>query len=52
MNAAQALMFYVKNRGKNNQMLEKARHYLDICKNLEPANEKYQKLETIYAELN
>ena len=52
MNAAQALMFYIKNHGRNDQMLEKARHYLDICKNLEPENEKYQKLEAIYTGLN
>ncbi len=52
MNAAQALMFYIKNHGRDDQMLEKARHYLDICKNLDPENEKYQKLEAIYTGLS
>jgi len=52
MNAAQALLFQMKGSGKNDQMLDKARHFLDVSKNLDKNNEKYQKLEVIYSELS
>ncbi len=52
MNAAQALLFQIKSHGQNNKMLDKARHYLDISNDLDPQNEKYQKLESIYTELS
>ncbi len=52
MNAAQAFIFYIKATGKNDELLDKARHFLDISHNLDENNEKYQKLETIYSELS
>ncbi|MCW8931791.1 MAG: response regulator [Gammaproteobacteria bacterium] len=52
MNAAQALMFYIKATGANDELLNKARHFLDISQKLDKNNEKYQKLETIYSELS
>lgn len=52
MNAAQALLFYMKATGQNKELLERARTYLDISHGLDNHNEKYQKLETIYSELS
>lgn len=52
MNAAQAIIFYIKATGKNDELLDRARHFLDVSKNLDRNNEKYQKLETIYLELS
>ena len=52
MNAAQALLFYIKATGKNDEMLDKARYFLDVSQNLDKNNEKYQKLESIYSELS
>lgn len=51
MNAAQAFMFYMKATGKNDELLNKARHFLDVSHNLDKNNEKYKKLESIYSEL-
>jgi len=53
MNAAQALLFYIKTRGKNDTLLlDKARYFLNVSQKLDNSNEKYQKLETIYSELS
>jgi len=52
MNAAQSLLFYMKDSGKNDELLHKARHFLDISQSLDKSNEKYQKLESIYSELS
>ena len=52
MNAAQALLFYMKATGKNKEFLDRARNYLDISRALDQNNEKYQKLEVIYSEVN
>lgn len=52
MNAAQSLLFHVKATGRNQELLNKARQYLDISQNLDSNNEKYQKLELIYSELS
>jgi len=52
MNAAQALMFHMKSSGKNQELLDKARHFLNISQGLDSNNEKYQKLETIYSGLS
>ncbi len=52
MNAAQAYLFYLKGTGKNPDLLDKARHFLDISQNLDKNNKKYQKLEHIYSELS
>ena len=52
MNAAQALLFYVKATGKNEDLLDKARHFLDVSHDLDQHNEKYKKLESIYTELH
>jgi predicted Zn-dependent protease len=52
LNAAQALLIYMKHKGKDQQMLEKARHYLDVCSALDAHNERYKKLELIYQELS
>lgn len=52
MNAAQALLFYIKATGKNDELLDKARYFLDVSQNLDNSNEKYQKLESIYSELS
>ena len=52
MNAAQSLLFYLKATGNDKELLNKARHFLDISQRLDEDNEKYQKLEAIYSELN
>ena len=52
MNAAQALLFQFKASRKDKELLNKARHYLDISQQLDNNNEKYQKLESIYSELS
>ncbi len=51
MNAAQAILIYVKKSQRHKDLLSKARHYLDISKALDKNNEKYQKLEAIYTSL-
>ncbi|MCU7938069.1 MAG: response regulator [gamma proteobacterium symbiont of Bathyaustriella thionipta] len=51
MNAAQALLIYLKSTGVDAELLDKARHYLDISQKLDKHNEKYQKLEAIYSGL-
>jgi len=52
MNAAQALLFHYRGNRKDKSLLEKARNFLDISQKLDKANEKYQKLESIYQELS
>lgn len=52
MNAAQALLFYIKATGRNKELLHQARTYLDISHKLDKNNEKYQQLESIYSELS
>lgn len=52
MNAAQAILFYIKKAGKNNKSLDRARYFLDVSKSLDKDNEKYKKLESIYSELS
>jgi len=51
MNAAQALLFFIKATGRDKELLQRARAYLDISQKLDNSNEKYLKLETIYSEL-
>ena len=52
MNAAQAILFYIKATGSNPELLERARNYLDISQRLDKNNEKYQKLEDIYSDVS
>ena len=52
MNAAQAILIYIRNTGHHQELLDKARYYLDISQNLDKNNEKYQKLEAIYSGLS
>ncbi|MCU7818012.1 MAG: response regulator [gamma proteobacterium symbiont of Lucinoma myriamae] len=52
MNAAQALLTYIKNTGHHQELIDKAQYYLDISQNLDKNNEKYQKLEAIYSGLS
>ena len=52
LNAAQSFLFYMKGAGKNDELLEKARHFLDVSQKLDKDNERYQKLEDIYSELS
>ena len=52
MNAAQALLFHIKAKGKNPELLQRARNYLDISQKLDKNNEKYQKLEDIFSEVS
>ena len=54
MNAAQALIFHYKaiHKSRNAEdLLERARDYLDVSKQLDSSNEKYKKLEKIYSSL-
>ncbi len=54
MNAAQALLFEFKavhKAKKSANLLIRARNYLDISKQLDSSNEKYNKLEKIYSTL-
>jgi hypothetical protein len=52
MNAAQALLFYMKATGKSQDLLSKARYYLDVSQKLDSTNDKYKKLESIYADIS
>ena len=52
MNAAQAFLFQFKSNRKDRELLNKARHYLDVSRQLDKNNEKYQQLEAIYSQLN
>ena len=51
MNAAQAYVAYVQKHNENKDMLDKARKYLDISKEIDAKNEKYLKLEDMYKKL-
>ena len=52
MNAAQALLENMKEQGKKNKVvLKRVRKYLDRSKKVDSSNEKYQKLEIMYAQV-
>ncbi len=52
MNAAQAIIMMLKKMpSQHPELKEKARHYLDVSKNLDVTNKKYQQLETLYSGL-
>lgn len=51
LNAAQSLIMYMQKHGKNDRHLYQTRQYLDRLEQIDPTNEKFQKLLTAYGKL-
>lgn len=51
LNAAQALLMYMQQNGKNDSFLRRSRQYLDRVSRINPASEKYQALLGVYEKM-
>jgi CheY-like chemotaxis protein len=51
LNAAQSLIMHMQRNGKNDRYLYQTRQYLDRVRELDPTNDKYQKLLAYYKKI-